>query len=106
MKPNFEITVENIKCGGCANQIKTKLLAKPGITHVSVDVETGGVKIEADLSLKDAVVAQLLQLGYPEVGSVSGLKSAGAKAKSFVSCAVGRMTDEATDDENKEGTTK
>jgi copper chaperone len=30
-------------------------------------------------------------MGYPLVGSVAGLKAAASKAKSFVSCAVGRI---------------
>jgi copper chaperone len=30
-------------------------------------------------------------MGYPEVGSVEGMKAAAAKAKSFVSCAIGRI---------------
>lgn len=37
------------------------------------------------------VVSCLQGMGYPETGSVQGLKAAGAKARSFVSCAVGRL---------------
>jgi len=33
----------------------------------------------------------LLDLGYPEIDSVEGFDSAKAKAKSFVSCAIGKM---------------
>jgi copper chaperone len=31
-------------------------------------------------------------MGYPETGSVEGLKAVKAKASSFVSCVVGRMS--------------
>jgi copper chaperone len=37
------------------------------------------------------VVSCLQGMGYPETGSVQGLKAASAKARSFVSCAVGRL---------------
>ena len=40
------------------------------------------------------VSALLNSLGYPESGSTSGMASAKAKAKSFVSCAVGRLSGE------------
>ena len=32
--------------------------------------------------------------GYPEAGSAAGMKALKAKAKSFVSCAVGRLASE------------
>jgi len=34
----------------------------------------------------------LQELGYPERGTASGIGSAAAKAKSFVSCAIGRVS--------------
>ena len=40
------------------------------------------------------------QDGLPEVGSVEGMKAAAAKAKSFVSCAIGRI-DNATAPRNE-----
>jgi hypothetical protein len=43
-------------------------------------------------SLRTEIVARLLKLGYPEQGSVEGLAALSAGAKSFVSCAIGRMT--------------
>lgn len=90
----FSIEVENIKCGGCANSIQKKLTQLAGVEEVKVEIDAGIVTVEADECQKDDIVQTLADLGYPEVGSVSGLQSAGAKAKSFVSCAVGRMTDE------------
>ena len=72
----LRLQVENVKCGGCARSIEKALLADARISRVSVDPAQG------------LVVAKL---GYPEKGSVEGLKAAAAAAKSFVSCAVGRM---------------
>ena len=91
----MQYEVENIKCGGCANSISHKLEAIPGVEKVSVDVENGMVEIEAPESeeLNQQVIESLNSMGYPLAGSVSGLKSVKAKANSFVSCAVGRMSD-------------
>lgn len=106
----ISIAVENIKCGGCANGIKQKLSLIEGVKTVEVDIGAGLVSFEmdnhkADKALNEeaneslllAVKKQLASMGYPEVGSVEGLKAAGAKAKSFVSCAVGKMTDSSSD---------
>lgn len=95
---NIVVSVENIKCGGCANSIRKQLVAMESVENVNVDVEQGQVSLQCSDSvnsdeLRLQLVQTLLKMGYPETGSVEGLKSAGAKAKSFVSCAVGRMSD-------------
>ncbi len=87
----YQISVENIKCGGCANTIKTKISEMEQVDGCEVDVENGIVSIEGDEQHRAAVSERLLELGYPESGTAEGLKAAKAKAKSFVSCAVGRM---------------
>jgi len=87
----YTISVENIKCGGCANTIKTKLEDLDTVTEASVDIENGKVSIDGDDAQRETVVAMLLKLGYPETGTTEGMAAAKAKAKSFVSCAVGRM---------------
>jgi copper chaperone len=92
------LAVENIKCGGCANGIKQKLATIEGVKNVQVDIEAGLVSCELNESsdndsILNSIKQQLATMGYPEVGSVEGLKAAGAKAKSYVSCAVGKMTD-------------
>lgn len=88
----YDISVENIKCGGCANTITSKLNAMDIIDSCEVDIENGIVTISGDISGKTDVTQMLLKLGYPESGTAEGLKAAKAKAKSFVSCAVGRMS--------------
>ncbi len=89
---NIEINVENIKCGGCANSITQGLLADERIQSVSVDIENGIVAMDVDNEdVRESAIAQLLKMGYPETGSVDGLKAVKAKATSFVSCAVGRV---------------
>lgn len=88
----WTIAVENIKCGGCANSITKALMAIPGVSYANVDIENGDVHIEGDESLRHTLTKRLLELGYPERGAVSGVRSATAKAKSFVSCAIGSMS--------------
>jgi len=91
---SYLIAVENIKCGGCANTIKHKLAGIQGVENVAVNIEAGEVTIEGEDAGRDIVTAKLLQLGYPEKGTAEGLRAATAKAKSFVSCAIGRMDSE------------
>ena len=89
---SWTIAVENIKCGGCANSITKALMAIPGVSYATVDIENGDVHIEGDETLRPTLAKRLLGLGYPERGAVSGVRSATAKAKSFVSCAIGGMS--------------
>ena len=88
---NYQIEVENIKCGGCSRSIEDKIGAIPGIDQVSIDIDNGRVSVSGADSLRDQLCEALESLGYPERGTAAGLSAFGAKAKSVVSCAVGRM---------------
>jgi copper chaperone len=83
--------VENVKCGGCARTIEKALRADPGVTRVAVDPAQGTVLVEGTAIERTETAATLARLGYPEKGSVEGLRAAAAVAKSFVNCAVGRV---------------
>lgn len=87
----FKLEVENIKCGGCANTIQTKIKQHHTLENLNVDVENGIIQFEADTDISTEVSTTLKSLGYPEVGSVEGFDNIKAKAKSFASCAVGRI---------------
>ena len=87
----MEITVDNIKCSGCAGSITKKLTTVFDTDKINVNIEQGIINIDLDDSKKNELVKVLLDLGYPEINSVSGFDSAKAKAKSFVSCAIGTM---------------
>ena len=83
------IIVQNLKCGGCANTITTKLSEITNISDVSVDVQESKVsfnyKNETDaFSVKE----RLRAIGYP---SIEDQNSIASKAKSFVSCATGKF---------------
>ncbi len=96
---SYTIAVENIKCGGCANSIRTKLVDQELADSVTVDIEQGQVEIDGNPDLREQAITALAKMGYPETGSVEGMKAAAAKAKSFVSCAIGRI-DNATSGKN------
>ena len=87
----MDIYVENIKCGGCAGTITKKLSAAFNTNNIDINIEQGLISIDIDESKKEKLVEILLGLGYPETNSVQGFDSAKAKAKSFVSCAIGKM---------------
>ena len=87
------IEVENIRCGGCANTICKQLKKIDGVDDVRVDIEKGRVSVDAGDGIRGELVAALLACGYPEQGSAEGIKAATAKAKSFVSCAIGKLTE-------------
>ena len=83
-----EIQIENLKCGGCAATIKKGLLSIENITDVSVDVEKSIVSVTSENDSLEIIKEKLSKLGYPESGDKNTIVH---KAKSFVSCAVGRM---------------
>ncbi len=86
--------VENIKCGGCANSIQSKLKEIDEVTEVHVDIENGVVDIHTDKeddAIRTMLSKKLHAMGYPEVGTTEGFDAVKTKATSFVSCAVGKM---------------
>lgn len=84
------IKIQNLKCHGCANTITKKLNLLKNISEVEVNNDEQTVTFlynnEADLV---SVKSKLQSLGYPEFGEINSL---GGKAKSFVSCVLGRVS--------------
>lgn len=91
-----ELNVLNIKCGGCVNQITTKIGKIEGVEEITIDLENSTANLSYDseetLSL---VVDSLSRMGYPISEDDNGVVK---KAKSYVSCMIGRMSNE---EENK-----
>lgn len=84
------IAIQNLKCGGCANTIKNKISELEGVDSVKVDVAEGAVTVDfAEATALNKVKEKLAALGYPEMDAENGLLT---QAKSFVSCATGRMS--------------
>lgn len=86
------IEILNLKCGGCASTVKKGIIAIEGVNKVDVNVETSEVTIDTiDELVIASVKKKLSSMGYPEVGDDNTIIH---KAKSFVSCATGRMNSE------------
>lgn len=82
--------IQNLKCGGCANTITKNIASLDAITDVSVNVEESYVSFDYPTEEKLIEVKEKLKvLGYPEDGEANSL---GSKAKSYVSCAIGKMS--------------
>ncbi|PLY15267.1 copper chaperone [Sulfurimonas sp. CVO] len=91
MKKNFKAL--NIKCSGCANTIKESLKDEFGEVKVDLTQEPRVVTLEikdeeAELSFRK----KMRSLGYPlEDEDLGTLRKSGLKAKSFISCAIGKI---------------
>ena len=90
MKQTYEVL--NVKCGGCASTLKTKLLEEFGEVEVNLEVEPRQITLEIGDTNVPALRQALKNLGYPmsdeDLSTVEGFTTT---AKSFVSCAVGKM---------------
>jgi len=90
MKQTYEVL--NVKCGGCANTLKTKLLEAFGEVEVNLEVEPRQITLEVEDANVPALRQALKKLGYPmsdeDLSTIEGFSTT---AKSFVSCAVGKM---------------
>lgn len=84
-----KIFIENLKCGGCESTIRRNLLKVEGVNSLDINVEECSIELdlESDISLKSALET-LSALGYPQIGDSNNLLH---KAKSYVSCAVGKI---------------
>jgi len=84
------IQIENLKCGGCANSIISKISNMKGVEKVKVDHDNNSVHIDYDSDLeRNDFEATLRKMGYPKTGE----STLGLKAKSYVSCAIGRLSE-------------
>lgn len=83
------ISVQNIKCDGCARTITDKLSTIVNISNLQVDVEKKELSFnylnKTDVSL---VKERLKHLGFPSIEDNGSFTS---KAKSFVSWATSKI---------------
>jgi copper chaperone CopZ len=84
----LELFVENIKCGGCMSGIKNALLEFPGVKSVEIDLAEEKITIQGEKLDRKAYLKKVDGMGYPEKGNNTFLK----EAKSYVSCAIGKVT--------------
>ncbi|MBI1316529.1 heavy metal transporter [bacterium] len=87
-----EIYLQNLKCGGCAATVRTKVGSIQGIEVLEVDLEAHRVRFQTEETAAGDLLQRakevLRQAGYPEVGADNTLAN---KAMSYVSCAIGRI---------------
>tara|TARA_R100000655_G_scaffold95272_1_gene137151 strand:- start:1076 stop:1342 length:267 start_codon:yes stop_codon:yes gene_type:complete len=83
------LKLQNIKCGGCTNGIAIRLLKLSGVHEVQISDTSSEVTFSYE-TINDLANAErtLTLMGYPPEGAENTLLN---KAKSYVSCAVGKM---------------
>ena len=90
MKQTFEVI--NVKCGGCASTLKSALKGEFGEVEVNLEVEPRQITLNIETSAVPSLREKLKSLGYPMSDEdLSTFEGFSTTAKSFVSCAVGKM---------------
>jgi copper chaperone len=88
-----KITIDNMKCGGCAGSIKKGLKSFKEVSEVTIDVEHETVEITHHNNFPiETLKEKLSSMGYPEKGTLEGIDKFAANAKSYVSCAIGKIS--------------
>jgi len=90
MKQTFK--VENVKCSGCANTLITKLRDEFGEVFVDLDKFPREISLNIYDDKVEELGKALKRLGYPFSSDRLGfIEITTTKAKSFISCAVGKI---------------
>ncbi len=83
------VQIQNLKCGGCKATIVSELSKLNNIKNVSVNIEDATISLEYETESElNTVKSKLSKLGYPTIDENNSLLN---KAKSYASCAVGRL---------------
>lgn len=94
MKKNFKAL--NIKCEGCANTVKKAL--KDEFGEVDVDLTQEPRVVTLDIKDEESELGfrkKMRSLGYPlEDENMGVFTKSGLQAKSFLSCAIGKIDKE------------
>ncbi len=90
MKQIFQVL--NVKCGGCASTLQKSLKDEFGEVSVNLEKEPREITLNIDDEKVTLLSEKLRKLGYPlaseDIGLIEGTT---LKAKSFVSCAIGKI---------------
>ena len=90
MQKTFQ--VENVKCGGCAATLKNKLLEEFGEIEVDLEKMPREISLSVDDEKISSLRKSLISLGYPMSDEkLPFVLNTTTKAKSFVSCAIGKV---------------
>lgn len=83
------IKIQNLKCNGCASTIKNQMNEISDVHDLVVDVEENEISFDyTKTETLDLIKLRLEKIGYPEVGNANSVVT---KAKSYVSCAIGKL---------------
>ena len=90
MQQTFEVL--NVKCGGCANTLIKNLANDFGEVNVDLDCEPRKITLNIEDNQMEKLRLTLRGLGYPlTTDKLNTLQTLTTSAKSFVSCAIGKM---------------
>ena len=83
------VIVQNLKCGGCANTIVSKLSEIENISDIDVQVDKSTISYTF-INKEDTflVKEKLKNIGYPSIEDENTIVS---KTKSYISCATGKF---------------
>lgn len=83
------IEIQNLKCGGCAHTIISSLEGLSNVEDVHINVASSELTYNCLTAEDKQVVAQKLKnLGYPVIEDENSIS---LKAKSYISCAIGKI---------------
>lgn len=83
------IYIQNLKCKGCEATIISKLSESRSLSEIVVNHEVESVSFDHHSNKDLESVRHILEsIGYPLQGEENKL---GSKAKSYISCAIGRV---------------
>ncbi len=84
--------VQNVKCGGCAGTLIKELSKDFKDVKINLDVDPAEVTVDMDVSQLEELILKLRSLGYPlTTDDLSTFQTVATTAKSFVSCAIGKI---------------
>ena len=66
----YELQVNGMSCGGCANSVKRSVLAVDSSAKVDVDLPSKTVRVTTTASLED-IRAAITEAGYPVTASAA-----------------------------------
>lgn len=84
------VNIQNMKCDGCKNAITVKLKKIVGISDIAIDVATKSLSFSYTThNVMEGLRMELANMGYTITGDPNTIVN---KAKSYLNCAVGRIT--------------
>ena len=90
MKKEYQVL--NVKCQGCAKTLKSSLKDKFGEVEVNLEVYPRVITLDIEPIREEELRLSLKKMGYPLINdNLTGVEKITTTAKSYVSCAIGRV---------------